>query len=64
MGVALDEVNPKTMASKKTAGLYLAGELLDIDGITGGYNLTIAFATGCAAGSAAGSAAAGEVLYG
>ncbi|HOB21865.1 MAG TPA: NAD(P)/FAD-dependent oxidoreductase [Bacillota bacterium] len=63
-GVALDEVNPKTMASKKKAGLYFAGELLDIDGITGGYNLTIAFATGCAAGSAAGSAAAGEVLYG
>jgi predicted Rossmann fold flavoprotein len=44
-GVALDEVNPQTMESKKVKGLYFAGEVLDIDGPTGGYNLTLAFAT-------------------
>lgn len=49
-GVLLKEVNPKTMASKCLPGLYLAGELLDADGLTGGYNLTIAFCTGHAAG--------------
>lgn len=44
-GVALDEVNPSTMESLKVPGLYFAGEVLDIDGPTGGYNLTLAFAT-------------------
>lgn len=44
-GVALDEVNPATMESRKVPGLYFAGEVLDIDGPTGGYNLTLAFAT-------------------
>lgn len=52
-GVAVGEVNPKTMESKKAAGLYLAGELLDVDGYTGGFNLQIAWATGHAAGVAA-----------
>lgn len=52
-GVALAEVQPKTMASKKTAGLYLAGEILDIDGFTGGYNLQAAFSTGWVAGESA-----------
>lgn len=44
-GVALDDVNPATMESRKVPGLYFAGEVLDIDGPTGGYNLTLAFAT-------------------
>ena len=44
-GVALDEVDPATMESRIVPGLYFAGEVLDIDGPTGGYNLTLAFAT-------------------
>lgn len=44
-GVALDEVDPATMASRRVPGLYFAGEVLDVDGPTGGYNLTLAFAT-------------------
>lgn len=44
-GVSLDEVNPETMESLKVPGLYFAGEVLDIDGPTGGYNLSLAFAT-------------------
>lgn len=52
-GVAVDEVNPKTMESKKCKGLYFAGELLDVDGYTGGFNLQIAWSTGHAAGLAA-----------
>lgn len=50
-GVALKELNPKTMASKKMSGLYFCGEILDIHGFTGGYNITAAFATGHTAGS-------------
>lgn len=49
-GVALDEVDPKTMMSKKVNNLHFAGEVLDADGYTGGFNLGIAFATGHAAG--------------
>lgn len=45
-GVNLEEVNPKTMESKLVQGLYFAGEVLDIDGDTGGYNLQAAFSTG------------------
>ena len=45
-GVDLKEVNPKTMESRKVSGLYLVGEVLDIDGDTGGYNLQAAFSTG------------------
>lgn len=52
-GVKVSEVDPKTMASKKLRGLYLAGELLDVDAYTGGFNLQIAWATGRAAGLAA-----------
>ena len=44
-GVDLNEVNRKTMESKKSAGLYFAGEVLDIDGNTGGYNIQAAFST-------------------
>ena len=51
-GVSVDEVDPTTMASKRLAGLYFAGEVLDVDGFTGGFNLQIAFSTGHAAGSA------------
>ena len=49
-GVKTKEVNPTTMESKLVPGLYLAGELLDVDGYTGGFNLQIAWATGYAAG--------------
>ena len=52
-GVSLKEINPKTMESKKTPGIYFAGEVLDADALTGGYNLQIAFSTGRAAGKAA-----------
>ena len=51
-GVSLDEVNPKTMESKLVQGLYIVGELLDLDADTGGYNLQLAFSTGHAAGMA------------
>ncbi len=49
-GVNLNEVNPKTMESKIVQGLYLAGEVLDLNGNTGGYNLQAAFSTGYLAG--------------
>jgi hypothetical protein len=52
-GVSLKEINPKTMGSKLRKGLYFAGEVLDLDGCTGGYNLQIAWSTGRAAGEAA-----------
>ena len=52
-GVKVGEVDPKTMASKKVEGLYFAGELLDVDAYTGGFNLQIAWATGRAAGESA-----------
>jgi hypothetical protein len=49
-GVALDEVMPMTMQSRKVEGLYFAGEVLDIDGITGGFNFQAAWTTGYIAG--------------
>lgn len=52
-GVAVGEVDPRTMESKKATGLFIAGELLDVDGYTGGFNLQIAWSTGHAAGLAA-----------
>ncbi len=52
-GVCVREVEPKTMASKLCRGLYIAGELLDCDAYTGGFNLQIAFSTGYCAGRAA-----------
>lgn len=52
-GVALDEVDPATLQSRVVPGLFLAGELLDLDGPIGGYNFTAAFATGALAGRAA-----------
>ncbi|MDO8744837.1 MAG: NAD(P)/FAD-dependent oxidoreductase, partial [Candidatus Brocadiaceae bacterium] len=50
-GVNLDEVNAKAMESKLLKGLYFAGEVLDIDGPTGGFNLQAAFSTGYLAGN-------------
>ena len=50
-GVALDEVHPETMESRLVPNLYFAGELLDVDANTGGFNLQIAFSTGALAGS-------------
>ena len=55
-GVKVGEIDPKTMASKKVGGLYFAGEIIDVDAYTGGYNLQIAWATGKAAGEAAADA--------
>lgn len=52
-GVNVKEVNPSTMESKKLTGLYFAGEVLDLDAVTGGYNLQIAWSTGMLAGRSA-----------
>lgn len=52
-GVALKEIDPRTMGSRLVPGLYFCGEVLDLDGITGGYNLQEAFSTGYLAGQAA-----------
>lgn len=49
-GIDVKEINPKTMESKIVKGLYFAGEVIDVDAYTGGYNLQIAFSTGVAAG--------------
>lgn len=49
-GVSVTEINPSTMESKLVKGLYFAGEIIDVDAYTGGYNLQIAFATGALAG--------------
>lgn len=49
-GISLKEINPKTLESKKMMGLYACGEVLDINGYTGGYNITAAFCTGHVAG--------------
>ena len=55
-GVSVKEIKPKTMESKLVAGLYFAGEIIDVDGYTGGFNLQIAFSTAVAAANAAASA--------
>ena len=52
-GVKVSEIDPKTMESRKVPGLYFAGEIIDCDAYTGGFNLQIAWATGVAAGKAA-----------
>ena len=49
-GICTGEINPSTMESKLVKGLFLAGEVIDVDGYTGGFNLTIAFSTGYTAG--------------
>ncbi|PAH27830.1 hypothetical protein APV95_05485 [Staphylococcus aureus] len=53
-GVSLKEIQPKTMMSKLVPGLFLCGEVLDIHGYTGGYNITSALVTGHVAGLYAG----------
>ena len=49
-GVSVKEVKPSTLESKLVPGLYLAGEILDVDAFTGGFNLQIAWSTGALAG--------------
>ena len=49
-GISIKEINPKTMESKLVNGLYFAGEIIDVDAYTGGFNLQIAFSTGYVAG--------------
>ena len=49
-GISIKEINPKTMESKIMKGLYFAGELIDVDAYTGGFNLQIAYSTGYIAG--------------
>ena len=49
-GVKVSEIDPKTMQSKLLPGLYFAGEVIDVDAYTGGFNLQIAFSTGRLAG--------------
>ena len=50
-GIKVSEINPSTMGSKKCPGLYFAGEVIDVDAYTGGFNLQIAWATGHMAGT-------------
>ena len=52
-GIEVKEIDPRTMESKAVPGLYFAGEIIDVDAYTGGYNLQIAFSTGFLAGDAA-----------
>lgn len=52
-GVSVKEIDPKTMESKLARGLYFAGEVIDVDAYTGGFNLQIAYSTGAASGKAA-----------
>jgi len=54
-GVCVKEINPKTMESKLIKGLFFAGEVIDVDGVTGGYNLQAAFSTGFVAGKSSAS---------
>ena len=49
-GINVKEINPKTMESKIISGLYFAGEIIDVDAYTGGFNLQIAYSTGYTAG--------------
>ena len=49
-GICIKEINPKTMESKIISGLYFAGEIIDVDAYTGGFNLQIAYSTGYTAG--------------
>lgn len=60
-GVVLDEVDPNTMASRRVPGLFFAGEVLDLDGLIGGYNFQAAWSTGWLAGQEAARRARGEV---
>ena len=57
-GVSVKEINPSTLESRKLPGAYFAGEVLDVDAVTGGFNLQIAFSTGALAGKSAAQAEA------
>jgi len=59
-GVKLNEIDPNTMMSKRTPGLYFAGEVMDVDGITGGYNFQHAWTSGFIAGKSIATAVGGE----
>jgi predicted Rossmann fold flavoprotein len=59
-GVSLKDIDPRTMGSRKVGQLYFAGEVVDLDANTGGYNLQIAFSTGWLAGESAARAAVGQ----
>ena len=61
-GVTVKEVSPKDMSSKLCKGLFLAGEMLDVDGYTGGFNLQIAWSTGRAAGLGAAEYCQGGII--
>jgi predicted flavoprotein YhiN len=50
-GVSIKDIDPSTMESKRVKGLYFAGEVIDVDALTGGYNLQIAWSTGFLAGN-------------
>ena len=52
-GVSVKEINPSTMESRLVSGLYFSGEVLDLDALTGGFNLQVAWSTGCLAGTSA-----------
>lgn len=60
-GIHVKEVNPSTMESKLFSGLYFGGEMLDIDAVTGGYNITLAWSTGHLAGTCAAEAFRGSM---
>lgn len=62
-GISIKEVNPSTMESKLVHGLFFAGEMLDVDACTGGYNLQIAWSTGAVAGEAAANETQKEIDY-
>lgn len=49
-GICVKEINPSTMESKKYKGLFFAGEMIDVDALTGGFNLQIAWSTGFLSG--------------
>ena len=53
-GLDVRQIDPSTMEVKSVSGLYVAGELIDVDALTGGFNLQIAWSTGYAAGSSIG----------
>jgi len=55
-GVNVKEIDPSSMESKLVKGLYFSGEVIDVDGLTGGFNLQIAFSTGALAGKSMGRA--------
>lgn len=60
-GVDTRDISPSTMASRKVDGLYFAGEVIDVDALTGGFNLQLAFSTGALAGNSAAQSLSGDL---